>query len=155
MKTGKWTERDPIDRLTWREILARDVAAQMRALEESHRPYVVETVLAPVVSARAPRGPEEFAGYGGKQAAGLGRLAAGRGMDVAPYYWKSGAGIEGCAVKAYRPTLALVATWQRKVRGPRDRGWLFDIAYCWNPGDRSRGPVKMKLAALEEIVRAR
>jgi len=149
LKTGKWVDRDPIDGALWPEILARDVAARMRAIEEARRPYVPVIVEPPVVCARPPRGAHEFAGYQGRQAVGLGRLAVRCGMDVQPYYWKSGAGVEGCAVKGYRPTIAFVATWER----PPGRSWGVDIAYVWNPSDRSRGPVKISLTNLEELIR--
>lgn len=149
MKTGKWTDRDPIDRALWPEILARDVAARMRALDEARRSYVPPVVEPPVVVARAPRGKGEFAGYQGRQAVGLGRLAARCGFDVAPYYWKSGAGVEGCAVKGYRPTLAFVATWERKP----GRSWATDVAYAWNPSDNRTFPVRMTVTQLEEIIR--
>lgn len=148
MKTGKWTERDPIDGALWPEILARDVAARMRSIEEARRPYVPVIVEPPIVCARPPRGPQEFAGYQGRQAVGLGRVAAGRGFDVAPYYWKSGAGVEGCAVKGYRPTLAFVATWQRKP----GKSWGSDIAYLWNPSDRRSFPSKIGITELGEII---
>lgn len=148
MKTGKWTERDPIDGALWPEILARDVAARMRSIEEARRPYIPVIVEPPIVCARPPRGPQEFAGYQGRQAVGLGRVAAGRGFDVAPYYWKSGVGVEGCAVKGYRPTLAFVATWQRKP----GKSWGSDIAYLWNPSDRRSFPSKIGITELGEII---
>lgn len=148
MKTGTWKQRDPIDGALWPEILARDVAARMRTLET----VAVEVVAspAPMVTARAPQGRDEFAQHQGRQALGIGRLAIAAGMDVAPYYWKSGAAVEGCAVKGYRPTLALVATWERKP----GRGWSFDIAYAWNPSDRTTGPVKLGgVGELEQLLR--
>lgn len=151
MKTGTWKDRDPVDGALWREILARDVAAQMRAIEQARKPSLPPPIDPPVVLARPPRGKGEFAQHGGKQALGIGRLAISAGMDVAPYYWKSGAGAEGCAVKGYRPTLACVATWQRK---PGVKGWAFDIAYAWNPSDRTKGPTKLPgVGALEQLLR--
>lgn len=149
MKTGKWTERDPIDRALWPEILARDVAARMRSIEEARRPYVPVIVEPPIVCARPPRGPHEFASYQGRQAVGLGRLAAGRGFDVAPYYWKSGAGVEGCAVKGFRPSIAFVATWERKL----GKGWATDVAYVWNPSDKRSLPVRTVITQLEDLIR--
>lgn len=151
LKTGKWTERDPIDGALWPEILARDVAARMRSIEEARRPYVPVIVEPPIVCARPPRGPHEFAGYHGKQAVGLGRLAAGLEFDVAPYYWMSGERVEGCAVKGFRavPALAFVATWQRKP----GKSWGSDIAYLWNPSDRRSAPLKIGITELEGIIR--
>lgn len=178
MKTGKWTERDPIDGALWPEILARDVAARTRAVlidPEKWRDGPAEArgklfaratrvvlgmepmpetgpipVLEPIVCARPPRGPHEFAGYHGKQAVGLGRLAAGLGFDVAPYYWMSGERVEGCAVKGYRavPGLAFVATWKREP----SKSWATDVAYAWNPGGRE-GPARVTVTELEEIIR--
>lgn len=151
MKTGTWVERDPIDGALWPAILARDAAARMRAIEEARRPYVPVIIEPPVVCARAPRSSAEFAGGQGRQAVGLGRLAARMGFDVAPYYWKSGAGVEGCAIKGYRPAFAFVATWQRV---PGARGWSSDVAYCWNPGDSGRRmPSKVNVTRLEELIR--
>jgi hypothetical protein len=149
MKTGRWVDRDPIDGALWPEILARDVRARMRAIEESRRPYVPEPVNPPIVCARPPRDKSEFASYHGLQAAGLGRLAAGRGMDVAPYYWKSGSGVEGCAVKGYSPGLAFVATWQRKP----GKSWAVDVAYIWRPHDKRSFPSKVNHTELGEIIR--
>ncbi len=37
LKTKAWRERDPIDGALWPELLARDVAARTRALEEAKR----------------------------------------------------------------------------------------------------------------------
>lgn len=149
MKTGTWKQRDPIDGALWPEILARDVAARMRAMEESRRPYVVEVIPPPIVTARPPQGPHEFAHTKGKQAVGLGRSAARAGMDVAPYYWKSGTGIEGCAVKGHRPTLAFVATWERKPGA----SWAFATAYAWNPSDGMKGPIKVNSGQLLSLLK--
>lgn len=155
MKTGKWTERDPIDGALWPEILARDVAARMRSIEEARRPYIPVIVGPPIVCARPPRGAYEFAHGGKGQAKLLGVLAASKGMDVAPYYWKSGTGVEGCAVKGYRPTLAFVATWSRKPAfAGLSKGWLSDVAYVWNPSDRRSFPVRTTATQLEVIIRA-
>lgn len=177
MKTGKWTERDPIDGALWPEILARDAAARTRAVlidpekwrdgpaEARGKLFVRATrvvlgmepmpetgplpVLEPIVPARPPRGPQEFASSRGRQAAGLGRLAAAAGMDVAPYYWRSAAHVEGCAVKGYRPTLAMVATWERRP----GKGWATDVAYVWNPSDKRSFPVRTTITQLEDIIR--
>lgn len=148
MKTGTWTARDPIDGALWPEILKRDMAARRQA----DVPVEPEPHVPPLVPARAPRGSHEFAAGQGRQAAGLGRLAARLGFDVAPYYWKSGAGVEGCAVKGFRavPSLAFVATWQRK---PGVKGWATDAAYAWRPEDRTRAPTKLTVTQLEEIIR--
>lgn len=150
MKTGTWTERDPIDGALWPEILARDVAARMRALQESKQVDIPE-MLRPIVCARPPRGPHEFASYHGRQAVGLGRLAARIGFDVAPYYWRSGAGVEGCAVKGFRavPGMAFVATWQRKP----GKTWGVDVAYVWNPSDKRSFPSRISVTELEELLR--
>jgi hypothetical protein len=131
LKTKQWQARDPIDKALWPELLARDVAARTRALEEAKQPYIPVTMPEPVVAVRPPYGPQEFAGYRGRQAVGLGRRAAAAHMDVAPFYWKSGLGVEGCAVKGFRrDTVAFVATWERKIGA----SWGFDVAYCWRPG---------------------
>lgn len=102
----------------------------------------------PLVTARAPRGPDEFAAG---RAVGIGQAAAARGMQVAPYYWKSGTCVEGCAVKGRGPALAFVATWERKP----GTSWSFALAYVWNPGDRSTGPVKVNYGELERVIRER
>lgn len=154
MKTGKWTERDPIDGALWPEIMARDVAARGRAIEAARRPYIPVMTPESIIVARPPRGPEEFAHGGKGQARLLGLLAADRGMDVAPYYWKSGTGDEGCAVKGYCPTLAFVATWSRKAAfAGLLKGWLTDVAYAWNPSDKRSFPVRITATQLEPIIR--
>lgn len=151
MKTGTWKQRDPVDGALWPEILARDVAARMRAMEESRRADVAVALPRPMVTARPPQMPAELAGYQGRQAVGIGRLAIAAGMDVAPYYWRSGDGVHGCAVKGYRPALAFVATWKKPNGG---KGWAFDIAYVWNPSDRKTGPLKLGgIGELEELLR--
>jgi hypothetical protein len=133
LKTKQWQERDPIDGALWPELLARDVAARTRALEKAKQPYIPVTMPEPVIPARPPYGPHEFAGYRGRQAVGLGRRAAAACMDVAPYFWKSGLGVEGCAVKGFRrDTFAFVATWERKIGA----SWGFDVAYWWRPGGK-------------------
>jgi hypothetical protein len=151
MKTGTWKLRDPIDGALWPEILARDIARQMRMVEEVARADVEVITKPPMVVARPPLQPSEFAGYQGRQAVGIGRLAIAKGMDIAPYYWCSGVGVHGCAVKGYRPGLAFVATWKRK---PKVKGWSFDIAYAWNPSDRRTGPTRLPgISALEQLLR--
>lgn len=149
MKTGTWQDRDPIDGALWPQIMARDVAARTRAIEEARRPYIPVSVPTPIVAARPPQDPGEFAGARGAQAVGLGHRAVTAGMDVAPYYWKSGTGIEGCAVKGYRPGLAFVATWKR-VPG---KSWSVDVAYLWNPSDRRSFPSRIKLTELLTVIR--
>ena len=148
LKAGKWTERDPIDGALWPEILKRDAALRRLADESA---AAVEPYVPPVVPARAPRGAHEFAAYRGKQAAGLGRLAAEYGFDVAPFYWRSGTGVEACAVKGFRtvPDMAFVATWQRSP----GRNWGTDVAYCWRPGDRRHAPSKINITTLEGLIR--
>lgn len=133
LKTKQWQERDPIDKALWPELLARDVAARTEALEEAKRPYIPVTMPEPVIPVRPPYGPHEFAGYRGRQAVLLGRRAAVAHMDVAPYFWKSGLGVEGCAVKGFRrDTFAFVATWERKIGA----SWGFNVAYWWRPGGK-------------------
>jgi hypothetical protein len=147
LKSSEWKERDPIDGALWPELLARDVAARTRALEQAKRPYIPVTMPEPIVAARAPQGPQEFAGYHGLQAVGLGNRAAERGMDVAPFYWRSGTGVDGCAVKGYRPDWSFVATWERKP----GKSWGFDVGYAW---DRSgRGPVAVGYTALVGMIK--
>jgi hypothetical protein len=152
LKTKKWTDRDPVDGALWREIMARDVAARMRAMDEETRPYEPIIIPAPIVPARPPRSRTEFAGARGKQAAGLGAAAAKNGFQVAPFYWQAGDGAEGCAVKGFRTELAFVATWKRPPgHAGRAPGWRTDIAYIWNPSDR-RGPQRITHTDLEGIV---
>ncbi len=180
LKTGTWVDRDPIDRTTWREILARDLkartlayqidpntarngppAAYLKLMQRAVRivtgveqPTTTDAFAAkPMVVARPPSNATEFASYGGRQAAGLGRLAARMGMEVAPYYWKSAEGAEGCAVKGHGPMLAFVATWRRKERPVSGlSGWSGDIAYAWVPG-AGKIPAKVGHEELERIVR--
>jgi hypothetical protein len=145
LKTGEWKDRDPVDRALWREILARDITARMRDGVDAAEAIAP---LPPLVPARPPQGVHEFAGYRGKQAVGMGRRAVAAGMDVAPYYWKSGAGVDGCAVKGWRAGFAFVATWKR----PPGRSWAGDVAYAWAPDERGF-PIKMTHTSLLELIR--
>lgn len=182
LKTGRWQDADPIDRTTWREIMARDLAARIMAHEldpekwrngtpEAKRklflqatrivtgaepdPRTLQVIEGePMVPARPPRSPYEFAAYQGRQAAGLGRQAVAAGFQVAPIYWRAGDGSEGCAVKGRRAqTFAFVATWKRPAgRSGTTAGWGADIAYVWNPQDRTHMPSKITHTQLEEML---
>ena len=68
-------------------------------------------------------------------------------MDVAPFYWKSGLGVEGCAVKGFRrDTFAFVATWERGI----GKSWGFDVAYAWAP--TGWGPQRMTYTEVLELI---
>lgn len=115
---------------------------------------VVEAVRVapPEVSARPPAGPGEFASYGGKQAAGLGRKAAGSGWDVRALYWRAGTGVEGCAVRLARGPLRAVATWKRAAgRLGEKSGWAADVAYAWRI-DVERFPTEVTHTQLEGLI---
>lgn len=148
LKTGQWQDRDPIDRTLWRDILSRDARARERAylldpdvmrkgapeavrklMDRAMRNEPAVVIGPPLISPRPPQGPHEFAGARGLQAVGLGKRAAGRGMDVAPFYGQSAERVDWCAVKGYRPSMAFVARWERKPGAT----WGFDLAYTWNP----------------------
>lgn len=180
LKTKKWTDRDPIDGTVWRQIMARDAAARIRAyeidpevarngaaearrklfdratrivlgIEDDSRQLVID--VRPRVPARPPRSKAEFAGTNGKQAVGLGSAAVKRGFQVSPLYWQAGDGAEGCAVKGHRPGFAFVATWIRPAGKSGDTaGWRADVAYGWDPAD-SRAPTKMTHTDLEGLIK--
>jgi hypothetical protein len=153
VKAGKFQRPDPVDRALWREIMARDLAARHRELERANAPYVPKIVLPPIVPARPPLSPGEFAGWQGKQAVGLGRRAAGSGFDLMPLYWLAGDETEGCAVKGQHAAFCFVATWKRAAgRRGSASGWGADIAYAWHPGDRQI-PARMTHTDLERLFR--
>jgi hypothetical protein len=118
-------------------------------------PVAAVDVIAPApprVPARAPAGPTEIAGYGGKQAVGLGRRAAAAGWNVEARYWVAGDGTEGCAVRLACGELRAVATWQRKAPyAGTGSGWGADVAYAWRV-DVDAVPTKLNHTELERIM---
>lgn len=152
LKTVKWQQPEPIDRTLWREIMRRDYLVRMAKYEAEHATYEPVFVPPPLVPARAPQGPGELAGYGGRQAIGLGRKAAAAGWAVSAHYWQTHDGTEGCAVKLSRDDLFAVATWKRKPgKVGSASGWEADIAYGVRRGDV---PVKLTHTQLEGVITA-
>lgn len=132
---GKWRDPPPVDRSTWREIIARDSAARQAVIDVARRPYVPVVVPPPQVPARPAAGPSEMARYQGRQALGVGRRAAAAGWTVAAYYARSHDGTELSAVKMYRGALRAVATWTRPAGNiGKLSGWRADVAYGWING---------------------
>lgn len=149
-KTAKYRRPPPLDRTLWREIMRRDYLARMAKYEAEHAPYVPVVVPPPLVPARAPQGPGELAGYGGRQAIGLGRKAAAAGWAVSAHYWMAHDGTEGCAVKLARDDLFAVATWSRKPgKAGSKSGWEAQDAYGVRRGD---APVKLTHTQLEGVI---
>jgi len=113
-----------------------------------------EEVLPPLVPARLPWGPAEYAGGdGNKQATKLGRAAAERGWMAQPAYWRSATGDEGCAVQLAKGPLRAVATWKRPVADfGKLTGWKVDCAYAWRV-DVARIPTKLTHTELEGLIK--
>lgn len=151
-KIAKYREPPPIDPTLWREIMRRDYQARVAKYEAEHAPYVPVVIPPPLIPARAPAGPHELAGYGGRQALGLGRKAIEAGWEVSAHYAMRHDGEEFCAVKMQRGDLFAVATWTRKPgkQGGKS-GWEADIAYGVRRGD---APVKLTHTQLEGVVTA-
>jgi hypothetical protein len=149
-RRGKWRDAPPVDRTPWRDIMRRDAARRAAEYEAAHAVYVPEVAPPPLIAARAPHGPGELAGYGGRQAVGLGRKAIAAGWAVAAYYAMRHDAEEFCAIKLERDDLYAVATWTRKPgkRGSRS-GWEADIAYGVRRGD---APVKLTHTQLEGVI---
>lgn len=151
-RRGQWKDAPPVDPSTWREIMRRDYLARMAAYDEAHAAYEPVVVPPPLIRARAPQGPEEIAGYQGRQAIGLGRKAAAAGWATEARYWRVHDGSEGCAVRLQKGDLYAVATWKRKAgKGGTKSGWEADIAYGVRRGD---APVKLTHTQLEGVITA-
>lgn len=112
-----------------------------------------DVALPPQVPARAPLTPGEYAGYGGRQAVGLGRAGVALGWLVTAHYWRAGDGTEGCAVKLSKGPLRAVATWGRSPgkQGSKS-GWTADVAYAWRV-DVRRAPTKVTHTELLELIK--
>ena len=153
LRHGHLREPEPIDRTLWREIMRRDALAAREAIEAARRPYEPDVAPPPLVPARAPRAPHEFAGGDGKkQATKLGRGAVALGWSAEPWYWKDGFGNEGCAVRLRRGPLRAVATWKRKAEHAGElTGWAADVAYAWRT-DVDRFPMKLTHTQLEGLI---
>jgi hypothetical protein len=130
--------------------MRRDWLARQAAHDAAHAPYEPVVVPPPRVPARAPRGPHELAGYGGRQAVGLGRQAVAAGWKVEAHYWQAHDGSEGCAVRMTRGDLYAVALWKRKPgKAGTKSGWEADDAYGVRRGD---APVKLTHTQLEGVI---
>lgn len=149
-RRGRWRTPDPPERLLWRDVMRRDWLARQAAHDAAYAPYEPEVVRPPLVPARAPQGPGELAGYGGRQALGLGRKAAAGGWAVEAHYWMTHDGTEGCAVRLTRDDLYAVATWSRKPGKVGSKsGWEAQDAYGVRRGD---APVKLTHTQLEGVI---
>lgn len=149
---GVWRDPPPLDPMLYPDVLRRDAEARRLEFERKHAVYVPEVILPPQVPARAPRDGSEIAGYQGKQGVGLGRRATALGWAAAARYWRSGEGVEGCAVQLARGTLRAVATWSRKAGNVGAKaGWAVDVAYAWRT-DVERIPTKLTHTQLEGLI---
>lgn len=109
----------------------------------------------PRVVARPPLIAGEFAGYGGRQAVGMGRKAMDARFEVVPLYWMAHDGREGCGIWMSRRNIRAVATWKR-VAGQQGsaKGWGADVGYAWRT-DEQRIPTKVSHTELERIFHGR
>lgn len=152
-RTAKFKPRAPTDTALWPEIMRRDAAARRQAIEDARKPYEPEVVPPPLIPARAPLGPPEFAvSNRGLGAAKLGREAVGRGWHAEPWYWREHDGTEGCAVRLAKGPLRAVAVWSRKaVDVGKLTGWKAEFAYAWR-ADLARIPTKLNISDLERLL---
>lgn len=147
LRQGKFERADegpaPIDERVAR-IIGVELQEQAAEVTDQYRP--------PMVRARLPRSRLEYAGYGGRQAVGLGRRAALVGWSVRPLYWRAGDGAEGCGVWLWKDDLRAVATWKRpSTKAGMKSGWGADIAYAWR-ADVQRFPTKLNHTQLDELI---
>lgn len=137
LRQGTFREPEPAPPVReWHGMMRPFTAAEIDA---ATAPGIdaADAVRPPQVVARAPQGPAEIAGAGGrKQATKLGRLAVAAGWRVEPAYWRGGDGTEGCALRLAGPDgLRAVVLWQRKPGGVGTLvGWAAGGAYAWRPG---------------------
>jgi len=101
----------------------------------------------PIVPARPPRGPHEFADK--RQAGTLGRLAIPLGWRVRPLYAKGADGLEICVLRLARGPLRAVATWHRP---PGADGWSADVAYAWRI-DVEAFPANVGVQGLSKLIK--
>jgi hypothetical protein len=151
---GSFKVPPPVDRTLWRDVMRCDAERSRQAIEDARKPYVPEVVPAPLIPARPPFGPAEFAGgEGQKQATKLGRGAIALGWDVSPWYWRSGYGDEGCALRLAKGPLRAVALWHRAAGNVgKLTGWKAEYAYAWRT-DVERLPTKLNHTNLERLIR--
>lgn len=151
---GSFKVPPPVERVLWREVMRRDAAARREAIEAARRPYEPEVIPPPLIPARPPYGPAEFAGGdGNKQATKLGRGATALGWLAEPWYWRSGYGDEGCATRLAKGPLRAVALWRRAAADiGKLTGWKAEYAYAWRT-DIDRGPTKLTHTELEGLIK--
>lgn len=152
---GSWKDPPPPEQVLWRERMRIDAEARRVAIEAARAPYVPEVVLLPIVPARPPYGPHEFAGGdGNKQGTKLGRGAVALGWHAAPFYWMTGDGDEGCAVRLSKGPLRAVALWSRKAADVgKLTGWKAEYAYAWRADAEGRWPTKLSHTELEGLIK--
>lgn len=144
----------PIDTSSWREIMAREAAARRQAIEDARKPYEPVVIPPPLVPARPPLGPAEYATSNrGLSAVKLGRLAMARGWDISPWYWLAHDRSEGCALRLARGTLRAVALWSRPASAAGGTaGWKAEYAYAWRTDVAERLPAKLNITDLERLI---
>jgi hypothetical protein len=120
------------------------------AHEARMRPWLTserEIVPPPLVPARPPLGPHEFADK--RQAGTLGRTAMDRGWQVRPLYYRAHDGAEYCALRMMAGPLRAVATWVRPVGAG---SWASDVAYAWD-SDQRMIPRKINITELTSMIK--
>jgi hypothetical protein len=153
LRHGKFRLPSQSDPAGYAEIMRRDAAARFAADDEARLALEPPAVVPPQVPARPPVGPGELAGYGGKQAIGLGRTAVAAEWSVTALYWRSGAGVEGCGIWLAKGPVRAVATWKRAAgkQGAKS-GWGADLAYAWR-ADVPRFPSRLNHTDLERLIK--
>lgn len=151
---GSYKVPPPIDPALYPEIMRRDVQARTEAYEAATRPYEPERIPPPLVPARAPAGPDEYAvSNRGIGAAKLGRLAIGLGWDAEPWYWQEHDQKQGCALKLARDELRAVAVWSRAAKDIGGAtGWKAEYAYAWRADVKDRFPTRITITDLERLI---
>ena len=157
LRRGRYEQADdgpaPIEERVARIIscITRNLPPVLQAAQLAEPEYLVP-VREPMVFARPPANGLEIAGYGGKQAVGLGRAGQERGWFPIALYWRAADGEEGCGVWLSRQDLRALATWKRpSTKAGTKSGWAVDIAYAWRVGSGTF-PFKITHTALEGLL---
>lgn len=153
-RRGTFKVPPPPDLALYPEIMRRDAEASRKAIEDARKPYEPEVIPPPLVPARPPYGPAEYATSNrGMSAAKLGRLALGRRWDVSPWYWMAHDRSEGCALRLGRGVLRAVALWSRPAGAEGTlTGWKTEYGYAWRSDVSDRFPTRLTITDLERLI---
>jgi hypothetical protein len=153
-RRGTFKVPAPVELINWREVMRREAEARSRAIEEARKPYEPVVIPPPLVPARPPCGPHEYAvSNRGMSAVKLGRHAIAAGWVVEPAYWMAHDRNEGCALRLGKGAARAVALWSRTAANAGSvAGWKAEYAYAWRTDWLDRLPVKLNITELERFL---